>query len=196
MNSEPLSESMPRLGNWNTAVTYSRALKTLLAALFRTDRFTVHPVQMSVTVSVKQNSPKLLPPSWPTRSISTKPGTASFHSAQVWTGIWDLSNVPGFVWDRPRSVSLARSPASFRSMVAALIRVSNAACSSVMSSSLSQRSSGTRTASIGAGSLPAGGTQHRPANDQRIQQIRPIDRGPAGGTVPAHVETSVRDASD
>ena len=68
MNREPLCESMPRMGNGNNAVTCSRASKTHLAALFRTDLFTVHPVQMSVRVSVKQNSPKLLPP-----SISTSP---------------------------------------------------------------------------------------------------------------------------
>jgi hypothetical protein len=156
MNSEPLSESMRVMGNGNNAVTCSRASKTHFAALFRTDRFTVHPVQMSVTVRVKQNSPKLLPPSWPTRSISTKPGTASSHSAQVRTGIWDLSSVPGLVCERPRGINLARSPASFRSMVAALIRISNAACSSVITSSPSRRSNGTSTGSIGASSLPAG----------------------------------------
>jgi hypothetical protein len=41
-----------------------------------------------VTVRVKQNSPRLFPPSRPTRSISTKPGTASSRSAHVWIGIW------------------------------------------------------------------------------------------------------------
>lgn len=50
---------------------------------------------MSVTVRVKQNSPAALPPSWPTRLISTKAGKASFHSAQVRMGIWDLSRGPG-----------------------------------------------------------------------------------------------------
>ena len=117
MNSDPLSESMPMIGKGNTAVTCSRASKTHLAALFRTDRFTVQPVAMSVTVRVKQNSPKLLPPSWPTRSISTKPGTASSHSAQVRIGIWDFSKVPGLVWARPRGTSFARSPASLRSIL-------------------------------------------------------------------------------
>lgn len=156
MNSEPLSESIPMTGKGNTAMTCSRASKTNLTALFRTDRFTVQPVEMSVTVRAKQNSPKLLPPSWPTKSISTNPGTASSHSAQVRTGIWDFSNVPGLVWDRPRGKSFARSPESFRSMVAALIRTSSSACASVISSFLSRHSSGTRTGSIGARSLPAG----------------------------------------
>ncbi|MDQ0854929.1 hypothetical protein QFZ79_003040 [Arthrobacter sp. V4I6] len=117
----------PDDGKGNTAVTCSRASKTHLAALFRTDRFTVQPVEMSVTVRVKQNSPKLLPPSWPTRSISTNPGTASSHSAQVRIGIWDFRRVPGLVCDRPRGKSFARSPTSFRSMVAALMRISKAA---------------------------------------------------------------------
>jgi hypothetical protein len=48
-------------------------------------------------------------------------------------------------------------------MVAALMRISKAAWSSVIASSLSLRSSGTKTGSIGASSLPAGArstTQH------------------------------------
>src|SRR5699024_11506377 len=59
-----------------------------------------------------------LPPSWPTKSISTNPGTASSHSAHVRIGIWLLSNEPGLVCDRPRASILARSGASLRSMVA------------------------------------------------------------------------------
>ena len=179
MNSEPLSESMPMMGNGNTAVTCSRASKTHLAALFRTDRFTVQPVAMSVTVRVKQNSPKLLPPSWPTRSISTKPGTASSHSAQVRIGIWDFSSVPGLVWDRPRGTSFARSPASLRSIVAALMRISRPACSSVSSSSSSRRSSGTRTGSIGASSLPAGARSTAQHLISAGSRSGPVDRRPA-----------------
>jgi hypothetical protein len=78
------------------------ASNTHLSALFRTDRFTVHPVAMSVTVRVKQNLPDAVPPSWPTRSISTNPGTASSYSAQIRMGRRDFSRVPSFVWDRPR----------------------------------------------------------------------------------------------
>ena len=62
MNSEPLSESMPRIGNGNWEMTYSMASKTQIAALFLTDRLMVHPVKTSVTVRVKQNSPLELPP--------------------------------------------------------------------------------------------------------------------------------------
>ena len=36
---------------------------------------------LSVTVRVKQYSPAAFPPSWATKSISTKPSTASSHSA-------------------------------------------------------------------------------------------------------------------
>jgi len=81
MNSDPLSESMPMIGNGNTRPTCMSASNTHFSALFLTDRFTVHPVAMSVTVRVKQCSPEALPPSWPTRSISTNPGTASSQSA-------------------------------------------------------------------------------------------------------------------
>jgi hypothetical protein len=58
---------------------------------------------------VKENSSLELPPSWPTRSISTNPGIFSVHCAPVRTGICDLSNVPGLVCERPRGNSLARS---------------------------------------------------------------------------------------
>ncbi|MDI3210993.1 hypothetical protein [Arthrobacter sp. AL12] len=78
-------------------------------------------------MSVKQNWPELLDPSWLTRSISTKPGAASSHWAQVRTGIWDFSSDPGLVWERPCGRSFARWPASRRSMVAALMRASSAA---------------------------------------------------------------------
>ena len=57
MNSEPLSESIPMIGNGKTLMTCSRASKTHFAALFFTERFTVHPVLISVTVRVKQYSP-------------------------------------------------------------------------------------------------------------------------------------------
>ena len=119
-------------------------------------RLMVQPVKMSVTVRVKQNSPLELPPSWPTRSISTNPGIFSLHSAQVRIGICDLSNVPGLVWERPRGNSLARSGARWRSMRAAHIETNRAASASVMTISPSRRKRGTTVASIGARRLPAG----------------------------------------
>ena len=89
MNSDPLSESMPRMGKGNWPNTGWSASNTQMAALFFTDRLMVQPVAMSVAVRVKQNSPLELPPSWPTRSISMNPGPVSSHSAQVRMGIWD-----------------------------------------------------------------------------------------------------------
>ena len=137
-------------------MTYSMASKTQMAALFLTLRLMVHPVEMSVTVSVKQNSPDELPPSWPTRSISTNPGLFSLHSAQVRTGICDLSNVPGLVWLRPRGNNLARSGARWRSMLDADIETNRAATASVMTRSPSRRKRGTMVANMGARRLPAG----------------------------------------
>ncbi len=156
MNSEPLSESMPKMGKGKRAITYSRASKTQIAALFFTDRLIVQPVAMSVAVSVKQNSPVEFPPSWPTRSISMKPGTTSSQSAQVLTGICDLSKVPGFVWDRPRNPRRCRSLLSRRSIVAGLIEQRRAASSSLQVSSPSLLSIGTTIGSMGARRLPAG----------------------------------------
>jgi hypothetical protein len=87
MNSDPLSESTPRIGNgilWTMSLS---ARKTHVPALLGTERFSVQPVAMSVTVSVYANWPARLPPWWETRSISTNPGRASSQSAQVRTGI-------------------------------------------------------------------------------------------------------------
>ena len=66
-----------------------------------------------------QNSPEALPPSWPTRSISKKPGSCSFQSAKVRIGIWCFRRLPGLVWVRPLICTRARSGLSSRSMVAA-----------------------------------------------------------------------------
>src|SRR5487761_68947 len=117
MNSDPLSESMPKIGKGNWLRQKSIAAVTPPAALFGTERLIVHPVATSVIVRVKQNSPKGLPPSWPTRSISRKPGVASFHSDQVRTRIWLLSSDPGLVWLRPWGVGVFRAGAGGRSIV-------------------------------------------------------------------------------
>ena len=87
MNSDPLSESTPRIGNGILPAMSLSAARTYLTVLFGTDRFSVQPVAMSVTVSVNAWGPRGLPPSCQTRSISTNPGMASSHSAQVRTGI-------------------------------------------------------------------------------------------------------------
>jgi hypothetical protein len=58
-------------------------------------------------------------------------------------GIWDFNKEPGLVCERPPTIILARSPASRRSIVAALIATSKAASPSVGSSSPSRRRIGT-----------------------------------------------------
>ena len=55
-----------------SATPYNEA-RTCTCALLSTLWFSVHPVAILVTVNVKQNSPRGLPPSCQTRSISTKP---------------------------------------------------------------------------------------------------------------------------
>src|SRR5665811_93501 len=97
INSEPLSESNPRIGKGKLAVASLIAANTHFCALFFTDLVSVQPVAISVISRVKQNSPEEFPPSWPTRSISTKPGLASSHSAQVRIGIESFNRVPGLV---------------------------------------------------------------------------------------------------
>ncbi len=87
-------------------------------------------------------SSRALPPSWPYRSISTKPSTASSQSTQARIWIWVLSSEPGSVWVRPRNVILARSPASRRSMVAGDVATGAAVVCSQMSSSPKWRSVG------------------------------------------------------
>ena len=52
MNSLPLSESIPMIGNGNIALISRSAANTHVWALLRTERFSVQPVAISVTVSV------------------------------------------------------------------------------------------------------------------------------------------------
>ncbi len=73
MNSLPLSESMPRIGNGTSSVMSIRAANTHCCALFFTAWVSVQPRRMSVTVRVWAKSPRGSPPSWPTQSISTNP---------------------------------------------------------------------------------------------------------------------------
>ena len=97
MNSDPLSESTPRIGNGILRAMSLSAASTHLAVLSGTERFSVQPVAMSVTVNVK---------AWPPAAVAAvvadqvdldEPGRASSHSAQVRTGIWLLSSDPGLV---------------------------------------------------------------------------------------------------
>ena len=116
MNSLPLSDSRPRIGNGNAPRNSTRASNTHFWALFRTAFVSVQPVKTSATVKVWANSPRGSPPSSPTRSISTNPGAFSSHWTQVRIGIWDFSKLPGLVPERPFSCrSLRSQPAGDRS---------------------------------------------------------------------------------
>ena len=156
MNSLPLSESMPTIGNGNAAVISTKAANTHFCALFLTARVSVQPLKTSVTVRVWQKSPRGSPPSWPTRSISTNPGRSSSQSAQVRIGIWDLASDPGLVPDRPLIVSFARSGASRRSMVAADIPTSWARTAGGRSSSPARSRAAVISGRNGAIRFPAG----------------------------------------
>jgi len=76
-------------------------------------------ISQHVTISTKFKlwikPPELFPPSWPTRSASTKPGFASSQSANVLIGIAFFSSEPGFVPDLPLP-SLHLSLSGFRSL--------------------------------------------------------------------------------
>ena len=57
MNLPPLSESMPRIGNGNDAVTPLITWNTHFRALFFTERVSVHPVAMSVRLHFRIGIP-------------------------------------------------------------------------------------------------------------------------------------------
>ena len=76
MNSEPLSESMPRSSNGSRWRICSSASTTKVWLLPITARVSVHAVWMSVSVSEWMNSPSARSPECDTRSISVKPGSS------------------------------------------------------------------------------------------------------------------------
>lgn len=61
MNSLPLSESTPGIGNGKAAAVSSSVASNHLRASLRTQRVSGQPVAMSVAVSVKVRSPAALP---------------------------------------------------------------------------------------------------------------------------------------
>src|SRR5436305_8681520 len=91
MNSEPLSLSMPSSEKGSLARICCNPAKLHTCALFFKGTHTVQPVATSVALSVKACKLSMTPPSWPTRSISRKPGHCSSHSLKVRRGIWCLS---------------------------------------------------------------------------------------------------------
>ena len=138
------SESMPGSGNGSTLVMSASAAITQYRALFGADRFSVQAGaggRDSQRVGVLTDR---VAPSWPTRSISTRPGAASSHCAQVRIAMASLSSEPGLVWLRPRNVIAARSGARRRSIVAGDIAVKASASSSLTSISPKRRNVATR----------------------------------------------------
>jgi hypothetical protein len=77
---------------------------------------------MSVTVSVKQKPPRLLPPSRLDRSAPRNRVTRHSTQPTVMIGTWDFSSDPGLVWEHLGQTHLLRLGASLRSMVAELMR--------------------------------------------------------------------------
>ena len=70
------------------------------------DRFSQHcdhtrKLQPKNFLVGQMTGPIMISPSGPIRSISTNPGVASFHSAQVFNAILDLSIDPGRVNEPP-----------------------------------------------------------------------------------------------
>ena len=86
---------------------------------------------MSVSVSEKQDSPRLLLPSQPTNSIPTGPGVPSSHPDQVHIGMRDLCDDPTLVCRWPLKPPGTFTPTSCRSIVAVEIFTGDSASSSV-----------------------------------------------------------------
>ena len=164
MNSLPLSESIPLIGNGVLPGGMVDGLYGPLAGLRPVDG--PAGVAMSVMVNVyKQYLPVATPPSWVTRSISTNPGAASSQFVKVRIEIWCFNSDPGLVRARPRNLIRDRWSASIRSIVAVEIWASSSSSTvSVTVISLLVRSNGASAGMKGVGILPVGArsnTQHR-----------------------------------
>jgi len=94
MNSPPLSVSIPRIGKGNRVRARWRAASTASRLRCRRGRHTLHPVVISVSVSVYGYPPRCWYHNGRARSASKKPGRISFHSANVRIGICCFSSVP------------------------------------------------------------------------------------------------------
>lgn len=117
----------------------------------------------------------LSPPSCPTRSIWRKPGSASFHSRQVFIGIEDLSIEPGRVWlIGLRATNPTRASARRRSIVAGDIVSSWAMTSCSMPSRCPWvRMLATKPGSAGCSRLPVG-----PSNAAQQRSSSAMTSGP------------------
>ena len=77
MNSPPLSESMPRMGNGSDGLISLMASTQNLSLRPMNAVVTVQPVAISVMSSVFMYSPRMLSPQWATRSTCRNPGLSS-----------------------------------------------------------------------------------------------------------------------
>ena len=130
------------------------ASNTYFCALFLHATVVSQHVAISVKFRLWAKSPDAIPPSWPTRSASTKPVLASSQSAKVLMGIDFLRSESGFVPFLPLP-SLYLSFSGFRSLsiVEALILSSFSLTSGERSISLCYSSFFTVSAMNGASLL-------------------------------------------
>jgi hypothetical protein len=121
INSDPLSESNPKIEKGSRPSIFFIPAKTHTWALFFRAIISSQPVQISVKLRLWLKSPLSAPPSWETRSTSKKPGLASSQSVKVLIGILFFSKVPGLVVDLPFILYRFLISANILSIVAALI---------------------------------------------------------------------------
>ncbi|SMX95488.1 hypothetical protein BAUR9175_03194 [Brevibacterium aurantiacum] len=92
-NVEVFVENNADVGNGNTFIKCSRASGTRFAALFSTERFTVHPVEMSVTVALGYTSTQVHLRSLGTGSASgqdTDSARTRRHGVKLCNSFWAL----------------------------------------------------------------------------------------------------------
>ena len=87
INTLPLSESMPRIGTGNSREMASSPSTTRDCSRASSGIASVQPEKTSVTTSLLMNEPAMDSPQWATRSISRYPGSGSFQSEKVRTGM-------------------------------------------------------------------------------------------------------------
>ena len=135
MNRLSLSKSIPRNGNGNSSRARFRACMTISASRTTIGMHSVHPVATSVSTNVCTNAPDTVVPPCATKSTSTQPGAGLPQSLNVRIGTLRRTAEPNPAGRRRPLPAAKRTPASKRSIVAALT------CSSfarVASSSVTQ----------------------------------------------------------
>jgi hypothetical protein len=97
VNFDPLSESIPAILKGNLAEIVLMAENICTRALFLHAAVISQEVAISTKFRFCIKSPDAIPPSWPTRSASIKPGFVSSQSVKVLMGMAFLRSVPGFI---------------------------------------------------------------------------------------------------